>query len=450
LKVVFLQIVVLLFAAFGVYADNIDRSLPLKSGGGVSFTADVYQFEYSDSGNILEICYSLNLKQLTSPENKSGKIQFDLDLNLFDADNRSIASIHDVKIPVSGLSDSSENALYVDIKKFLIAVDSLKLSISIRDSLSGEKGNISANIRRMDYSSRLSISSPVFVSSLYRTSSSDIFYRGGIGVLPNVSRVYSVSPDANNQMLIYYEINNLKRAGGGESSYSLFYTITDINGHEVKSKELHGLNSKESDLSRIEKIDIDSLASGIYLFSIRVRDLYDERAAEVSRYFYVYSSDLRNMNATVLPMGEDDIKKYYEQIQYIATKRELKTFKMLDPLGKQQFLLQFWKDRDPDPSTPENEFMIEHFRRMAYCKDNFRKGVNGDRGRVYIMYGPPVNIERHASYMGNSKAVEIWEYNIEGRVQFVFVDRTNDGNYVLMHSTHSDEITNRNWVNELK
>jgi GWxTD domain-containing protein len=285
---------------------------------------------------------------------------------------------------------------------------------------------------------------------LYKTSSSDIFYRGGIGVLPNISRTYFTSPKTKNKMLFYFEINNLKSDKEKILSYNLFFSINDVNKKEVRTKELFGLKSENSDLSRIDKINIDSLSSGIYYLYMRVNDLSTGDMGEVSRYFYVYSPDSVDNNATILPMEEEDIKNYYEQIKYIASDKEMRTFKMLDASGKQRFLLDFWKKRDYDPSTPENEFMIEHFRRVAYCKEHFRKGVNGDMGRVYILYGSPVNIDRHASYMGNSKAVQIWEYNIEGRVKFVFVDRTNDGNYMLMHSSHSDEITNNNWVNELK
>jgi GWxTD domain-containing protein len=444
------QILMVLLGAFVLRGSEIDVALPLNSTGKIAFTADIYQFEYAEKGNILEVCYSMDIKQFERNKNKSDKIRFYYDLNMYDFNNQSIASIHESKAPEIDVSDSLKKALFVDMNKFIISVDSLMLSITITDSLTGNKGNIKTIVKRRPFGSGLSLSCPVFITSLYKTTPSDILYRGGIGVVPNTSRVYYTSAEYKKKLFFYFEINNLQYNDKKESACKLSYSIRNITGQEVKSKVLHGLKAEDRDISRIGKIEIDSLASGIYKLVIIATDLTNEQSCEMSRYFYIYSTDMQDDNALVLPMSDDDIRNYYDQIKYIATDKELRIYEMLDPRGKQQFLLDFWKRRDLTPNTPQNEFMIEHFRLIAYCKDNFRKGVNGDMGRVYIMYGPPVNIERHASYMGNSKAVEIWEYNIQGRVQFVFVDRTNDGNYVLMHSTHSDEINNRNWVNELR
>jgi GWxTD domain-containing protein len=156
-------------------------------------------------------------------------------------------------------------------------------------------------------------------------------------------------------------------------------------------------------------------------------------------------AESQNVNL-LLPMDETDIEKYLHQIKYIATDKEINLFQKLDKQGKQEFLLQFWKSKDPTPETPKNEFMLQHFQRIDYCEKHFRNGINGDRGRVYIQYGPPVDIQRSVSTLAYSRPVEIWTYSIEGRIEFVFVDRTNDDNYVLMHSTHPDEISNPGWM----
>ena len=144
-------------------------------------------------------------------------------------------------------------------------------------------------------------------------------------------------------------------------------------------------------------------------------------------------------------MTDEDVQKYYDQIKYIATDRELDIFNKLDNAGKERFLLQFWKMKDNRPETPENEFMQEHFRRIAYCENAFKGGINSDRARVYLKYGPPVNIERSVSTLGFSRPVEVWTYAFDGTVEFVFVDRTLDGNYVLVHSTHPAEYSDPDW-----
>ena len=105
---------------------------------------------------------------------------------------------------------------------------------------------------------------------------------------------------------------------------------------------------------------------------------------------------------------------------------------------------------DGDPSTPENEFMLEHFRRLTYCENTFRGGINSDMGRVYIQYGPPNDIVRDTFTHEFTKPVESWVYALEGTVEFFFVDRLSDGNYLLVHSTHVDEYHNENWMNEIR
>ena len=38
---------------------------------------------------------------------------------------------------------------------------------------------------------------------------------------------------------------------------------------------------------------------------------------------------------------------------------------------------------------------------------------------------------------------------MDGRIEFIFVDRSGDNQYVMVHSTHVDEYSNPNWMNEL-
>ncbi len=67
-------------------------------------------------------------------------------------------------------------------------------------------------------------------------------------------------------------------------------------------------------------------------------------------------------------------------------------------------------------------------------------------GRIFIKYGSPVEINRTFSSTSFAKPVEIWEYALNGVKKFVFVDRMENGEYVLVHSNHDDEIDNPNWA----
>jgi GWxTD domain-containing protein len=136
-------------------------------------------------------------------------------------------------------------------------------------------------------------------------------------------------------------------------------------------------------------------------------------------------------------------------VAYIITDEERRAFNQLsnDAEGE-SFIEQFWLRRDPTPDTEENEFKEEHYRRIAYANERFASGIPGwktDRGRTYIVYGPPDEIESHPSggtYQlpqdqggGQCQAFpfETWRYRyverIGSNVVFEFVDPSMSGEY---------------------
>src|SRR5579863_4755219 len=99
---------------------------------------------------------------------------------------------------------------------------------------------------------------------------------------------------------------------------------------------------------------------------------------------------------------ETPYKKWLtEDVVYIITDEERQAWKRLaTDEEREQFIEQFWLRRDPTPDTVENEFKEEHYRRIAYSNERYASGIPGwksDRGRIYIMYGPPDEIEDHSS-----------------------------------------------------
>lgn len=146
-----------------------------------------------------------------------------------------------------------------------------------------------------------------------------------------------------------------------------------------------------------------------------------------------------------------------EDVVYIISEDEKNVFRKLTTAEeKEQFIEQFWFRRDPDPRTPVNEFKEEHYRRIAYANERFASGLPGwltDRGRIYILHGPPAEIESRPSggmYMrqmhegGGTTSTfpfEVWRYrHIEGvgsDIELEFVDPTMSGEYRL--ARHPDE-----------
>ncbi len=143
-----------------------------------------------------------------------------------------------------------------------------------------------------------------------------------------------------------------------------------------------------------------------------------------------------------------------EDVTYIIAEEEKKVFKALQTdEERESFIEQFWLRRDPDPRTPENEFKEEHYRRIAYSNERFASGIPGwktDRGRIYIMYGQPAEIEAHPSggtynreiYEGGGTTstfpFERWRYrHIDGigdDIEIEFVDASMSGEYRIAMS----------------
>lgn len=90
-----------------------------------------------------------------------------------------------------------------------------------------------------------------------------------------------------------------------------------------------------------------------------------------------------------------------EDVAYIITPEERQAFLQLsNDEERDQFIEQFWLRRDPTPDTPENEYKEEHYARIAYANEHFAAGIPGwrtDRGRIYIVYGKPDEIDSHPS-----------------------------------------------------
>ncbi|HEY0546805.1 MAG TPA: GWxTD domain-containing protein [Pyrinomonadaceae bacterium] len=154
-----------------------------------------------------------------------------------------------------------------------------------------------------------------------------------------------------------------------------------------------------------------------------------------------------------------ELKKAYRDwinndVRYIISDEERKAFnKLTTDEEREQFIETFWRRRDPDPDTDENEYKEEYYERIAYANEHFSSGKPGwltDRGRIYIKFGKPNEIESHPtggpyerpSYYGGGSTVtypfEVWFYRyIEGvgsGIEIEFVDPTSSGEYRIARS----------------
>ncbi|MCP5106017.1 MAG: GWxTD domain-containing protein [bacterium] len=135
-------------------------------------------------------------------------------------------------------------------------------------------------------------------------------------------------------------------------------------------------------------------------------------------------------------------KKFLQDVHYIITKRERDVFLKLKTDRERDVLIHaFWRHRDPTKGTPENEFKEEHYRRLRhveqfYGRSKTRAGWETDRGKVYIILGKPLSIQRFEGF-STVLPTEVWHYQQAPRAglppafNIVFFDRNKIGEYVL-------------------
>lgn len=175
--------------------------------------------------------------------------------------------------------------------------------------------------------------------------------------------------------------------------------------------------------------------------------------------FVLSSSCAASFKILKSPQDENS-QKFLDFMRYIITPQEEKIFREMPPEDRHEFIADFWKRRDPDPETEKNEFRSQYYARLAVADKAFRAGIPGwltDRGRIYILLGPPTDIIKKG--MGEAsrefsrtrrdlssdllqegtiteRPTEIWVYNqypdyFTGPLRLVFVDYESNGDYKL-------------------
>ncbi len=131
-----------------------------------------------------------------------------------------------------------------------------------------------------------------------------------------------------------------------------------------------------------------------------------------------------------------------EEVVYIIAKKEKEVFLQLESDKEREIFIEaFWKHRDPTPGTQENEFKVEHYRRINYAnkffgRETHRPGWKTDRGRIYIILGEPISIDKFEG-LHQIHSTHIWfyqgspEYGLPASFNIVFFQREGMGEHVL-------------------
>jgi GWxTD domain-containing protein len=244
--------------------------------------------------------------------------------------------------------------------------------------------------------------------------------------------------------------------------YSIIVGILDGKGNFVKQRKRTHRYSARSVVD-VNSLNIYSAPSGKYRFVLIVADTFGVEAARSEKLIFIYNPHIQSIDsvsiseksADFIGLSNDELVDEFRKVRYIATDDDIRAFDKLKTVeAKREFLASFWGEIESGRRGRSDVTRVFYLDRVRTATQRYhsmgREGWHTDRGRIYILYGEPDELQRFPS-SDNAKPYEIWNYyQIESGVQFVFVDRSAMGEYSLVHSTKRGEIQDENWERNLR
>jgi GWxTD domain-containing protein len=377
---------------------DLTRDLPGSSRGDIFFSVDVVGF-YSGPGLNTEEIYCVvpnaQIRFLAEGEGYKGRLRYAVSFS--GPDGKEVqGSSKKIEVGAASAEDATDRTVVQVLQsRIQVAPGDYRVRVTIEDLNARKKTILSYVLRRykkgavdMPVTSRsfsqgeLAISDIEFARSVTKVSAGSS-EKSGYDVVPNATRRYGrLLPE----MPVFFEVYDFRPGPGGDSVLAT-YTVTNRDGNTLFKKDMP-MAVRGPIFSNAAVFDVTSLAGGSYALNLTLRDRGGSVLATSTGGFDVVWS--------LLSWGKYDTEKI-EEMTYIFSEDEMARFKSL-PAGEQEkFLVEFWKPLDPTPETTDNEAMVEHYRRVAYADTHFgTAGVRGaltDRGRIYIKYGPPDDLQ---------------------------------------------------------
>ena len=303
------------------------------------------------------------------------------------------------------LTNSREEYDWVDTE-FELAPGKYKVMLELMDKDSRETKRLEEKIVINDLSVKeLAILGPILLDTII------VDEVGGIKLRPGLSGEIF---DGQKPIWVYFEVYSAKYP----VELNIKYNVIDSDGKERISGDFTRL--VETEVLRYKfRLDIDEFPFDNYQLVLIVSR--DKESARQTKHFRIHWPEL--------PPIIQDLETAIEQLIYIASEREIARLKE-NYLGRRlEMFLKFWSEWGKDEAE-SYKLMEEYFWRIREAETAFSEGGwRSDRGHVYVIYGPPSEIDRHP-YDLYSKAYEIWYY-YENNIRFIFVDEGGFGDYRL-------------------
>lgn len=381
---------------------SVDADVPSPSEGDIIFYVDIATFYDGPGRNIEEIyCVVPNeqIRFVAVGKDKAGALAGRLRyaVEVIDTTGKVIESTEKTVAVSAPSAEDAVDRTVVQVLQSRVSVAPGRYTIGVTiDDLNARKRTLLSYILRRHRRGRvevavdskefrdgeIAISDIEFARSVRRTSEGD-FQKSGYEIVPNAQRRFGrLLPE----MSLYFEVYNLKGDVAADSILAA-YSILTRDGSTIFSNEMP-MAVRGSRFGATAVFDVTSLTGGSYLLDLTIRDRSGAVLADSRRAFDVVWS--------VLSWGKYEIERI-EDMAFVFTEVEMEEFKSLSAGEQEKFMVDFWKRIDPTPATHDNEAMIEHYRRIAYADEHYGtaglRGALTDRGKIYIKYGAPDDVQ---------------------------------------------------------
>jgi GWxTD domain-containing protein len=424
------------------------------------FEFDYAQFGYDSSSNYVEFYYSFNLLSLTvNHDDTLDYAEGILHITIEDTSTGKLVVDKDWLISHILYDSLNTNNTLVGVIGFVLERGTYKCDISGKDRINLNQQRTITEILEIHpfYQMGMSMGDIQLASNILQGSEnkSSIFYKNTFEIMPIPASTFG----ENQPVLFYYtELYNVKAEEDGKLR---------IDKHVFNSKgQIVNQKSKLIGRSLGSRVEVGTvmtykLPTDTYTLVISLIDSTGNYGVSSSKKFFVYNPSVeyvdtfKTQGSNIVVgmfgvMSEEELDDFFAKSRYIATVPEIEKYeKLKTESAKREYLTNFWNARDEDPSDDTNYNLKDYIRKIKECniiyKALSKEGWKTDRGRVYLIYGQPSEIDSYPNQT-DTRPYEIWYYNdIEGGVQFVFGDVSGFSEYMLLHSTKRGELRDDNW-----
>lgn len=433
----------------------------------------------TDSNSVrVDAYYSLLQKSVlfnqTEKNRWAGKIK--ASVSLIQDDIIKVTKDIDKTVTLSGTQEDikkTENQYFIDAVPFIVSYSKnsyLRLLIHLVD----ESGAmyVDSVVKRFtlpqNTSGQPSISGILLASGITQTGRDEsLFEKAGYYFTVNPSVTFGGEYTSLNY---YTEFRIPKTQAAPSDSITVVSTIYEPSMRELLRNEQTIVVGNDI-TPYIASLNIDGLPTDSYYLEVACV-LKGVTITKARKVFYVendmiLSEENESIDASLLDettlfqvseiskMSENELNEKIAQASYILPDAEREALNEAKELQtKQKLFFAFWRSMNLNPVQPFSAYN-EYFKKVAYANQKFTyqrmSGWKTDRGRIYITYGAPSDVESEL-FSTQAKPYIQWEYVGKmkgfasgGRAYFYFVDRMGGGNFNLVHSNVIGEVSDPNW-----